>query len=266
MTCDRCAARQGAAARTVCCAGVAPCRYSPGPYWQIESIEMTEFVTNAEMIARSAMATINPALVDAYGHLIGFLALNPGAASKMKGKAAPEIGTEAYIQAQALSFCASRRPRAPQPPTTVPDEMVPFILENHFQVPSADLARAQKEHLLSMGAENMVGDLLERYLASVMEPHGWIWCSGATVKAVDFIKPATTADGLWHLLQVKNRDNSENSSSAAIRNNTSIQKWFRTFSKKVGSNWDQFPDLQMRPLLSEAGFRAYVKTYLHALP
>ena len=77
---------------------------------------MTEFVTNAEMIARSAMATINPALVDAYGHLIGFLALNPGAASKMKGKAAPEIGTEAYIQAQALSFCASRRPRAPQPP------------------------------------------------------------------------------------------------------------------------------------------------------
>lgn len=71
---------------------------------------MTEFVTNAEMIARSAMATINPALVDAYGHLIGFLALNPGAASKMKGKAAPEIGTEAYIQAQALSFCASRTP------------------------------------------------------------------------------------------------------------------------------------------------------------
>jgi hypothetical protein len=99
-----------------------------------------------------------------------------------------------------------------------------------------------------MGAENLVGDLLERYLASVLEPHGWIWCSGAMVKAVDFILPPSTSGGAWRMLQVKNRDNSENSSSSAIRAGTEIEKWHRTFSK-----------------LSEENFERFVRTYLHAI-
>jgi hypothetical protein len=31
----------------------------------------------------------------------------------------------------------------------------------------------------------MLCDLLERYLASVLEPMGWIWCSGTMVKSVE---------------------------------------------------------------------------------
>ena len=118
----------------------------------------------------------------------------------------------------------SRAPRAPEPPATIPDEMVSVILGNYFNVPAANLERAKQEHLLSMGAENLVGELLERYLASVMESRGWIWCSGSTVKAVDFIKPPSAPGARWKLLQVKNRDNSENSSSSAIRNGTDIEK------------------------------------------
>jgi len=107
--------------------------------------------------------------------------------------------------------------------------------------------------------------LLERYLASVLEPRGWVWCSGAMVKAVDFIKPPSATQATWHLLQVKNRDNSENSSSSAIRVGTTIEKWFRTFSRKTGSNWAAFPDPVLRQHLSEHDFKNFVINYLHAL-
>jgi hypothetical protein len=223
------------------------------------------FSANSEAFARAAMAAINPPLADKYANLIKLLAMNPEAASKMRGNNSPSVGTEAYIRAQAVSFSSSRVPRAPEPPATIPDEMVSFILHNYFNVPEGNLERAKNEHLLSMGAENLIGELLERYLASIMEPLGWIWCSGSTVKAVDLIKPPTTPGGAWKLLQVKNRDNSENSSSSAIRNGTDIEKWFRTFSKKKGSNWNAFPDAEIRPLVSETGFRKFVKEYLEAL-
>lgn len=206
------------------------------------------FVANAEEVARLAMQAIDPSLTEKYVGLIQLLVLNPGAASKMRSKKSPPVGSADYIRAQAVNFHGSRTPRAPEPPATVPDEMVSFILHNHFDVPEANLERARNEHQLSMGAENLVGELLERYLAAVMKPRGWIWCSGSTVKAVDFIKPPTTPDGLWRLLQVKNRDNSENSSSSAIRNGTTIEKWFRTFSKRQDSNWQAFPDEEIRPL------------------
>ena len=148
---------------------------------------------------------------------------------------------------------------------TVPDEMVSVVLHAFFDTPAADLARIQREHLLSMGAENLIGDLLERYLASVMEPRGWIWCSGSMVRAVDFVRPPEAAGQGWRLLQVKNRDNSENSSSSAIRSGTEIEKWFRTFSKKAGANWAAFPDTTLRPHLSEEGFETFVRQYLARL-
>jgi hypothetical protein len=223
------------------------------------------FSAHSEAYARDAMAAINPPLADKYANLIKLLVMNPEAASKMRGNNSPAVGTEAYIRAQAASFSSSRVPRAPEPPATVPDEMVSFILNNYFNVPEGNLERAKNEHLLSMGAENLVGELLERYLASIMEPRGWIWCSGSTVKAVDLIKPPAASGGTWKLLQVKNRDNSENSSSSAIRNGTDIEKWFRTFSRRTGSNWGAFPDAEIRPLVSEAGFREFVKKYLEAL-
>ena len=107
--------------------------------------------------------------------------------------------------------------------------------------------------------------MLERYLASVMEPRGWIWCSGSMVRAVDFVRPPEAAGQGWRLLQVKNRDNSENSSSSAIRSGTAIEKWFRTFSKKPGTNWDDFPDITLRAHLFEEDFQLFVRQYLARL-
>jgi hypothetical protein len=220
-----------------------------------------EFVTNAVIVARQAMEAVNPALSNVYADLVRFLVAYPEAASKQRGKS-PEIGTAEYIRRQAAAFADARNPRAPSPPSTVPDEMVSLILVSYFGISQADVERVKKEHLLSMGAENLVGELLERYLASVMEPKGWIWCSGSMVKAVDFIKPPLVAGQPWRLLQVKNRDNSENSSSSAIRVGTKIEKWHRTFSRKSGSNWAEFPDGNLRQNLSETEFKKFVQTYL----
>lgn len=90
---------------------------------------------------------------------------------------------------------------------------------------------------------------------------GWIWCSGTSVKAVDFIH-YDEKNNEWNLLQVKNRDNTENSSSSKIRDNTTIKKWFRTYSQRDATNWDNFPDEVSSKNLNEEDFRAFVKNYL----
>lgn len=183
----------------------------------------------------------------------------------MRGASAPALGSPDYIRRYAAVFARAREPRAPKSPETIPDAMVSVILTSFFDLQEADIPRIQHEHRLSMAAENLVGELLERYLASVLEPVGWVWCSGSMVKAVDFIKPPENTTGEWELLQVKNRDNSENSSSSAIRLGTRIKKWHRTFSRKPGSNWAAFPDEHLCKRLSEENFAAFVQNYLQDL-
>lgn len=219
------------------------------------------FIKNADQVARDAIRAVDPGLENKFATLMHFLALHPEAASEPRGKNSPAIGSDGYIIAAAANYAKGREPKRPEPPSTIPDEMVSFVLEHYFNVPRNSIERVKKEHALSMGAENIVGNLLEHYLASVLEPLGWIWCAGSLVKAIDFIKPPVNKEE-WILLQVKNRDNSENSSSSAIRTGTAIEKWHRTFSKKPGSNWPAFPEPTARNLLSEQGFRDFVITYL----
>ena len=107
-----------------------------------------------------------------------------------------------------------------------------------------------------MAAENMVGELLERYIHAELSKFGWIRCWGEATKSIDFIKPES-ADFI--MLQIKNRDNSENSSSKAIRDGTDIKHWFRTFAKTGATNWDAFPDINARTVLSESGFQDFIK-------
>ncbi|WP_286192764.1 SinI family restriction endonuclease [Escherichia ruysiae] len=172
-----------------------------------------------------------------------------------------KVGQEEHIEYLARSFHESRLPRKPTPPTTVPDEVVSIVLNISFNIQPENLERIKEEHRLSMAAENIVGDLLERYLAEKLEPSGWIWCSGTSVKAVDFIH-YDEKNNEWNLLQVKNRDNTENSSSSKIRDNTTIKKWFRTYSQRDATNWDNFPDEVSSKNLNEEDFRAFVKNYL----
>lgn len=223
------------------------------------------FVAKPGEVARKAMMSVDARLADKFVAVVVFLAAHPSAAAALRGANAPLIGSAEYIERQAIAFAQARQPRAPQPPTTIPDEVVSLILVEYFKIPQKEVERIKREHALSMGAENLVGDLLERYLASVLEPNGWVWCSGAMVRAADFIKPPTAKNGAWRLLQVKNRDNSENSSSSKVREGTTIEKWHRTFSRKSGSNWAAFPDESLRQQLSEARFNDFVRDFLRAV-
>lgn len=223
---------------------------------------MVSFIENANSAAQEVMDQIDPTLSVKYVTVIEFLCDNPNMAATGRSKDSSEIGTLNYIKVQALNFKKGREPKTPEPPKTIPDEMVGIILNQYFNVPADEIQKAKEWHLLSMGAENLVGDLLERYIAHTLEDEGWVWCSGSVVRSVDFIYRDEQRQ--WQSLQVKNRDNSENSSSSAIRNGTPIKKWHRTFSKKQGDNWKNFP-LKTPHNLSEENFKKFVGNYLQNL-
>ncbi|CAB3760490.1 hypothetical protein B7G54_34670 [Burkholderia puraquae] len=220
------------------------------------------FVANTLDIAHEAMQQHDYTLTEKFATVIRFLISQPDMAIVFKGAKAPPVGSPEYIRRLATVFSNERRPRTPQAPKTIPDAMVSVILVSYFNINQDDAERIKHEHLLSMGAENMVGHLLERYLASVLEPKGWVWCSGSIVKSVDFIKPSIDVNGEPRLIQVKNRDNSENSSSSAIRNGTPIEKWHRSFSRVERTNWGAFPDTEFRKIINEDEFKKFVENYL----
>ncbi|ENU93207.1 hypothetical protein F971_01254 [Acinetobacter vivianii] len=166
---------------------------------------------------------------------------------------------ECYLKARDQKLVLSK-------PTTIPDEAVSVILQQCCNFSNIQTEKIKVEHQLSMSAENLVGALLERYIAQVLEPHEWVWCAGDFIRAIDFIKYNKTKQ-LWEAVQVKNRDNTENSSSSAIRHGTTIEKWFRTYSKPSqrrasNTNWENFPEQEFRDQLSEEGFLTFIRNYL----
>lgn len=158
-------------------------------------------------------------------------------------------------------FSAKNTPVTISRPSTVPDETVSTVMQVVYGYSTEQTNTIKKEHQYSMLAENIVGALLERYIASILEPYGWVWCAGDFIRGVDFIKYDNKNEE-WTVVQIKNRNNTENSSSSAIRNGTKILKWFRTFSKTGKTNWDNFPDNQLNKLLNEKGFQDFVRNYL----
>lgn len=206
---------------------------------------------------------MDTAFISRFETIAAFIKDNPHAAPKPKNNV--ELASPEHIEDLARKFVQGRLPRKPERPKTIPDELVGVILTDYFGEDVAQIESIKQTHLLSMAAENIVGDLLERYLASVLEPRGWIWCSGSVTRSIDFIKQLKGETPEWICLQIKNRDNSENSSSAAVRKGTDIEKWFRTFSQTGKTNWDAFPDETVKEHLSEERFIAFVKDYLRTL-
>jgi hypothetical protein len=119
-------------------------------------------------------------------------------------------------------------------------------------------------HKMAMNAENLVGRLLETYIASAVEPQSNVaWCCANEVKATDFLIPN---DGKhpYKLLQVKNRDNTENSSSNKIRDGLPIEciRWYRTNAKSSKTEWATLNQIFgfTNDLLTEKNFQKFVRT------
>jgi len=198
-------------------------------------------------------------LIYPFKEVCKFLEKNPESLS-WRGQNKPKLNDSAGVSKLAVKYVNGfKKSDFPSQPGTVPDDMVGIVMQVAYGYTEKETKRIKIEHQHSMCAENCVGALLERYLNSVLYKHKWVWCCGDFVKAVDFILPEN--DG-WIALQIKNRDNSENSSSSAIRENTRIQKWFRTYSKTGNTNWDKVPEAMQSKGLSEEGFIKFVRNYL----
>lgn len=176
-----------------------------------------------------------------------------------RGKVKPNLSEVKGTTELAEKYFTSKFTKVvPSIPQTVPDEMVSVILKKFYNHSTDKLNNIKIEHQHSMAAENMVGELLERYIDSILSNHGWVWCCAALVKHVDFIKEENNT---IRLIQIKNRDNSENSSSKAIRDGTTIEHWFRTYSRTGKTNWEAFPDAILKTKLNEDGFVSFVESY-----
>lgn len=195
-------------------------------------------------------------IAKAYGIVAAFLAAYPEMQSRAEGPVTKEL-----LVRHARGFVNARCSNGPVMPQTVPDERIRDILEAAYNVPADKLDDAIRFHMEAMGAENFIGWILEAYIASQAEPKGWAWCSGAMIRAVDFIRPL--GGGKWQMLQIKNRSNSENSSSSRVRLGTDIEKWFRVYANNGRTNWAAFPDSELRDVLSEDGFRQYIVSWIH---
>ena len=156
----------------------------------------------------------------------------------------------------------------PSIPSTIPDPLVSVILNEFYDIAEDDLDSVAKEHQFSMAAEDAIGDYLEDYIFSVAKDYEWCHCVGEIIRATDFLKKEKNG---WSLYQIKNRSNSENSSSKRVRKEIKketgldITHWFRTFHRTGKTNWENFPDEDLRDKLSEKGFQTYVKDSLSAL-
>lgn len=131
---------------------------------------------------------------------------------------------KAYIQkwcSDYLDYILPSERNAPQK-TSPDDPALIKMIESYASMANAQAYESLKQHNLWMSAENIQGELLEEYIAKKTSALGWIWCKGSILRAIDFM----SSDGIF-LLQIKNKFNTENSSSSAIRDGSDIKKWFR---------------------------------------
>ena len=128
---------------------------------------------------------------------------------------------------EALINLPSRRKAEPK--SACSDPAIKTIVRYITKVNAETAELQQSYHNLFMSAENIQGNLLEEYIWMSIAPFGWLWCAGNVLRAVDFCTPIK--DNKTTPLQVKNKSNTENSSSSAIRTGTDIIKWYRLGTK-----------------------------------
>lgn len=145
--------------------------------------------------------------------------------------------------------------RISNPPGTIADPIIEEIIGARLTgLKKDDLHKVTYAHRLGMSAENILGLMLEEYLSINLQKHGWHCAWGETVRSVDFVNE----DG--RLLQIKNRSNSENSSSSTVRYGTEIEKWYRIKADHIEYMWASLNKICGTKHLSEDDFVDFVKS------
>ena len=142
----------------------------------------------------------------------------------------------------------------------VPDRAIyEYIKEKHsFTEENTELVKSY--HNIAMDAENRFGYYLEEFIYSKIKLENWVWCTGSILRSIDFIKEnKDDKKDPWIMLQIKNSDNSENSSSSKVRKGTNIKKWFRRFSMRDATNWEKLIEITENKDLSEENFLEFLR-------
>jgi len=158
-------------------------------------------------------------------------------------------------------YCGRASQRISNPPGTVADPIIEKIIGSRLDnLSDEDLEKITYAHRLGMSAENILGLILEEFLSENLIEYGWHCAWGETVKSVDFVHENGS------LLQIKNRSNSENSSSSAVRDGTEIEKWYRIKADRVEYMWPQLNQICGTTNLSEDRFVEFVHRTLTSNP
>lgn len=185
---------------------------------------------------------------------------NPDLAPNIKAKT-PEHLAETWLNKYNNSYDNRISQRISKLPGTVADPIISVIINARLtELTAVHLEQIKYAHRLSMSAENIQGLLLEEFLANQLTDYGWYCCWGESIRHVDFCH----VDG--SLLQVKNRSNSENSSSSRVRMNQPIEKWYRVDAKTGSYQWSYFNDKYNTDRFSEQNFVAFVQQILISNP
>lgn len=153
--------------------------------------------------------------------------------------------------------------RTSNPTGTHHDPILDEIISARLPDATYDIDVIRFGHRLSMGAENITGSLLEEFIAINILQCGWHACWGETMRSIDFCHEN------GDLLQIKNSDNSENSSSKTVRDGTEIKHWFRRYSKTGATNWpvlNELVGIEVNKQLTEEAFREFVKKVISSNP
>lgn len=140
----------------------------------------------------------------------------------VSGQQSPEMYIERWLKGYVDAQNNMPSLRTANPKSACSDPAIRVIVQATQGLTDAQAVQAEMDHNLFMSAENIQGNLLEEYIASKVRAYGFLWCDGNVLRAIDFCN----TDGSF-LLQVKNKSNTENSSSSNIREGTTIEKWYR---------------------------------------
>lgn len=211
-------------------------------------------------IFQNAFSQQDQPFLEAHRTILTACYRNPGLSPTLKSITL-EVLAQSWLKKYSDSYENRISRRISQPPGTVADPIVNTIINARLTRLTADhLEQIKYAHRLSMSAENIQGLLLEEFLAEQLGEYGWYCCWGESVRHVDFCN----VDG--SLLQVKNRSNSENSSSSRVRINQPIEKWYRVDARTGLYRWSYFNDKYGTARFSEENFAMFVQQILTGNP
>lgn len=162
----------------------------------------------------------------------------------INGQATPSVYIDRWVRGYVEARNNPPSLRIAKPKAACTDPAIRVIVKATQGLSDGAAALGENNHNLFMSAENIQGNLLEEYIALKVRSYGFLWCDGNVLRAVDFCN----TDGSL-LLQIKNKSNTENSSSSNIREGTSIEKWYRLGTRVRGGvripdyKWDTLNSL-----------------------